>query len=165
MPSLRRISKIFTSESIFFQNILHFFLSTHLIPLIDYSFPYLPKQGELLVTIATTFGENIATKLNELPKPSSKDFIQLSARILINGCYEILKENPIKEKIDPETLEFFRHIRNASSHNGRFTFQKNEPKRKAIWKRLEITKDLDGTELFDFMAIGDIILFLQDIEN
>ncbi len=163
MANNKIISKILTSDNIFFQNILHFFLSTHLIPLKEYSFPYLPKDGELLVSIKTTSGDILATKLNELPNPSSKDFIQLSTRILINGCYEILKENPINRKVSPEIMEFFRHIRNASSHNGSFLFIRNEPTKLARWRNLEIKKDLDKTELFDFIAIGDIILFLGDI--
>ena len=116
------------------------------------------------MTMKTSSGEDITTNLEELPYPSDKDFIQISAQILINGCYEIFKENPLKEKVSSEVCEFFRHIRNASSHNGKFIFTEKANK-KAVWRELIITKDLHGVDLFDFLAVGDVILLLQDIEN
>lgn len=166
MDSNSPFVKVFCSEkSIFFQNILHFILSTHLIPLREYSSSFLSDKADYNVTLKTNFNDDITFKLNELPSPSSKDFLQLSARILINGCYEILKESPLKEKVNSEVFEFFRHIRNASSHNGQFIFKGSEPKAKAKWRKFEITKTLNGTNLFDFIAIGDTVILLEDISE
>ncbi|MFA6256810.1 MAG: hypothetical protein WCT29_00690 [Candidatus Paceibacterota bacterium] len=165
MKTSAPISKSQNSESIFFQNILHFLLSTHIIPLREYSLQYVPKNQAKIVTLKTSFGEDISTYLEELPTPSDKDFNQISARILINGCYEIFKESSIKEITSSEVVEFFRHIRNASSHKGKFIFKKDEPRKKAKWRELEITRDLNGSDLFDFIAIGDVILLLQDIDD
>lgn len=162
---MKIISKGQSSEGIFFQNILHFLLSTHIIPLREYSLQYIPKKQAKIVTLKTSFQEDISTYLEELPTPSAKDFNQISARILINGCYEIFKESSLKERTSSEIAEFFRHIRNSASHKGKFTFKKDEPKKIARWRELEITRNLNGSDLFDFMAIGDIVLLLQDIDS
>lgn len=73
--------------------------------------------------------------------------------------------------------EFLRHCRNAAAHGGRFTLRHGEPRRPAVWRELEITRDLEQSRLFDgptrsydgvergLLAIGDAIALLWDLER
>lgn len=77
-------------------------------------------------------------------------------------------------------LHFFRHIRNAAAHNGRFQFDKKaidvksgELKEKAQWNFFEIKSNMQGTKLLpnlkdennSFWDQGDLVEFLLDFEN
>ena len=93
--------------------------------------------------------------------------------MLINSAYEAClakygesKWRTLREK--HHELEFFRHIRNAASHGGFFTFKQNEPnpKRIAIWRGRQITQELRGKTLWDAnLQPGDSLVFLWDIEQ
>jgi len=76
--------------------------------------------------------------------------------------------------------EFFRHIRNASAHNGKFHFsldilnkQTGELKKNAEWETFKITSSNKEQKLFPldkddndaFWRPGDFIDFLLDFEN
>ena len=89
--------------------------------------------------------------------------------MLINTAYE-----SVASKNDHAPLfEFFRHIRNAASHNNVFNFRDWEPQREARWRSKQIDHKLKGkanpffgTVCFpDFVAAGDAILLLSDIEQ
>lgn len=99
------------------------------------------------------------------------------AEILIIGSYEILQTYKPESN---EVLEFFRHIRNAAAHNGKFHFIKNvlnkdttELKEVAKWRNFEIKSNLQNYKLFNvlkngndnFWEYGDLIEFLLDLEN
>lgn len=77
-------------------------------------------------------------------------------------------------------LQFFRHIRNAAAHNGKFHFDKkvidlknNVLIKKAKWNNFDIQPQLQGKRLIkenkdDYEAFwdqGDLIEFLLDFEN
>jgi len=81
---------------------------------------------------------------------------------------------------DKPVLQFFRHIRNAAAHNGRFHFEKNvideksrELKKKAQWNQFEIKSSLQNMKLIPkfkeeneaFWDQGDLVEFLIDFEN
>lgn len=91
--------------------------------------------------------------------------------ILINGCYESLCGQyselewlEIREKF-PE-VDFFRHVRNAASHKGSWSFRGNEPVRDARWRGKEISASMQGRKLFDkSFEIGDVFVLLSDIER
>ena len=119
------------------------------------------------VTIRTSF-DNITTYVSELLDMDQTEMAeiacvhnQLCGQILVNDCYE--KINKMNVITKAPTMEFFRHIRNACSHNGIFTITKplSLP---ATWRGFEVTMSLNGTEVFDYIAIGDILHLLSDIE-
>lgn len=95
-------------------------------------------------------------------------FASLSC-MLMNTAYETVKD---KNDQTPE-FEFFRHIRNASSHGNRFFFTDYEPKRPAIWRRITIDDSVKGKTnplfgkvcFFDFFAVPDALLLLSDIDT
>lgn len=77
-------------------------------------------------------------------------------------------------------MEFFRHIRNAAAHDGKFYFSskvidksKGKLKKDAEWSNFKITAQLQGTKLFtetkddhsDYWKQGDFIDFLLDFEK
>lgn len=81
---------------------------------------------------------------------------------------------------DSPTLQFFRHIRNAAAHNGKFHFDKQvinqasgELKLKAEWKKFIVTPTLQDLHLIArsksdtdfFWDQGDLVEFLLDFEN
>lgn len=98
------------------------------------------------------------------------------AEMLIINAYDILRS---KKPNNCEVLEFFRHIRNAAAHNGKFHFDKkvldnqNELIKIAKWNDFEIKSNLQGYKLFNilkndednFWEYGDLIDFLLDLEN
>lgn len=99
--------------------------------------------------------------------------IYQAIKILIITSYEVTKEINDKSPI----WEFFRHIRNASAHGGRFNLlfnkyeKKQEPVREAKWRSKEINESLHGTKLLiespdiGLLYTGDVILLLLDIED
>jgi hypothetical protein len=77
-------------------------------------------------------------------------------------------------------LEFFRHIRNAAAHNGKFEFHNKvldktsgDLIKPAEWKTFKITSNLQGKHLIAltkldtecFMDQGDIVEFLLEFES
>lgn len=68
-------------------------------------------------------------------------FLATSCMMLANTAYESVKH--LNDR-SPE-FEFFRHIRNASSHGNRFTFSIREPKRPASWRGAAIDHSLKGS--------------------
>jgi len=108
-------------------------------------------------------------KLAVQEKISTPLVINNLCSMLINTAYESVKEKNDKSEI----FDFFRHIRNASSHNNKFFFKNWEPIRPAKWRKQEINIALKGEKnpLFDkncfgnFIAIADAILLLWDIEQ
>lgn len=95
-------------------------------------------------------------------------FLKSCSCMLANTAYESVKD---KNDQSPE-FEFFRHIRNASSHQNVFNFIEREPLRIASWRGTEIDVSkkgasnlLHGTECFGtFIGMADLIDLLKDIE-
>lgn len=89
--------------------------------------------------------------------------------MLANTAYESVKQY----NDGSETFEFFRHIRNASSHLNIFQFNHKEPSKSAKWRGVTIDHTQKGDEniLFNkpcfghFMAVADILDLLMDIEK
>jgi hypothetical protein len=86
-------------------------------------------------------------------------------------CFN-LADGPVKQ--------FFRHIRNAAAHNGKFHFVKKTLDlqtgtllKQAKWKNFEVTASLQGTplivenknDLVGYFDQGDLVEFLLDFEN
>ena len=101
----------------------------------------------------------------------------LLAHMIINAAYE---RSISKINGDSPVKQFFRHIRNASSHNGRFHFGSgvidsgtNELKKDAKWNQFEIKASCQGQLLFPedqldtlaFWDLGDLVEFFLDFEN
>ena len=61
-------------------------------------------------------------------------------RIMLLGCYEEVRDRGYHSPI----FEFFRHIRNGCSHNNKFYFKNDEPRRPAEWRTLRIDDQLKG---------------------
>ncbi len=93
------------------------------------------------------------------------------AYMLVNAAYETVADNyrntqwlSLRQK-HPE-LEFFRHLRNAASHGGVWTFRGDEPSRPAEWRGRKLTKSLEGKRLFDAdLKPGDLLVLLSDVEK
>ena len=89
--------------------------------------------------------------------------------MLINTAYESVKD---ENDHSPE-FEFFRHIRNASSHENHFNFKYGEPRRSTAWRGViidhslkESQNPLQGELCFgNILATADAILLLWDIEQ
>ena len=84
-------------------------------------------------------------------------------RIFVISTYATLQETKTYKKIEREPIiQFYRHVRNACAHYGRFNFSSiSSP---AKWRDKEITAALIGKRVFpDFMNDGDIWFFLLDV--
>jgi len=89
------------------------------------------------------------------------DLAAFLAAGLLGSVYEVLK--PHNDFASP-VWNFFRNIRNACFHGNRFHFQGNNPGDNAIWRGLQLTRDLHGTPLFpNYLGCGDIFILLADI--
>lgn len=100
---------------------------------------------------------------------SQNDYTGSICMMLINTDYETVKE---KNDRSPE-FEFFRHVRNASSHLNKFNFFPWEPKREASWRGIEIpinpkgaANPLYGNYCFgELLGISDALYLLWDIDQ
>jgi hypothetical protein len=89
--------------------------------------------------------------------------------MLTNTAYAVAE--PYNDK--GPVFEFFRHLRNASSHGNRFNFHPKEPSRLAAWRNASIDhtkrgKDnpLYGTVCFgQYFGFADILDLLWDVEQ
>ncbi len=100
---------------------------------------------------------------------SKESYTRNCCIMLANTAYESVR----KSKTNSAEFEFFRHVRNASSHNNRFNFDDEEPRRIAKWRRIILDNKQKGkknphygTECFGFLlGPADLIDLLKDIEN
>lgn len=96
-------------------------------------------------------------------------FIGTTCLMLMNLAYESVKDH---NDHSPE-FEFFRHVRNASSHRNNFNFNPREPSRPAAWRGVVIDHTIRGQHnpLHGKQCIGpllgpaDILELLADIER
>ena len=96
-------------------------------------------------------------------------YINSCCCMLANTAYEAVKDMNDKS---PE-FEYFRHIRNASSHQNMFNFVAYEPNRPAHWKKSTIDHNLKGNQnplygtacFGTFVGVADIIDLLKEIEK
>lgn len=89
--------------------------------------------------------------------------------MLINTAYESVKDR----NDDSPEFEFFRHIRNASSHRNTFNFYPNEPSKPAAWRGMVFdhtqrgrANPLYGQACFgNVVASADALVLLWEIEQ
>lgn len=101
--------------------------------------------------------------------PATPNLVDSLYRMLVNTAYESISHLNDRSPI----FEFFRHIRNASSHGGIFNFSSHEPARPANWRGVMIdhnlhgrTNSLFGSRCFlNFLGPADPILLLWDVEQ
>jgi hypothetical protein len=61
-------------------------------------------------------------------------------------------------------IQFFRHLRNACGHDGRWNF--NELKHPAIWRDKELHMNLVGSVVFGgLLKHGDVVFLFTDIDK
>lgn len=95
-------------------------------------------------------------------------FIGYTCMMVANLAYECVR---LKNDHSPE-FEFFRHVRNASSHGNRFTFTETEPRRPAAWRgavldhaRKGSANPLHGQLCFGpVLGPADLVQLLADVE-
>ena len=100
---------------------------------------------------------------------SSSEHIISCCIMLANTAYESVKQF----HDGSATFEFFRHIRNASSHMNTFQFNHKEPVNSASWRKAVIDHRHkgEGNLLFGqhcfghFLGVSDILELLMDIEQ
>lgn len=89
-------------------------------------------------------------------------------RVAIISCYE--KTKHLNDR--SPGFEFFRHIRHGCAHNNRFMFFKKEPQYQGEWRGIAIDNEDKGEKhslfgqevLFSFLAPGDVLLLLMDMD-
>lgn len=89
--------------------------------------------------------------------------------MLMNTTYELVKDKNNQTPV----FEFFRHIRNASSHRNEFFFRSHEPRRVTEWRGKIIDHNLKGKDnplfgkecFFNFLGPADALYLLNDIEQ
>jgi hypothetical protein len=112
--------------------------------------------------------KKIATELSEHVQYLG-NFMMASAASVLILAHEHCVGKPFRNN-DP-LWEFLRHCRNAAGHGCKFNFLYDEPKRPAIWGKLEITQNHQGQPLFidgtnnGFMSPGDVLGLLWDLEQ
>lgn len=89
--------------------------------------------------------------------------------MLVISAHAVAIEHPgLKRAIreSPE-FQFFRHIRNASAHGNRFTFENGEPKRPAAWRTLKLGAATHaGTQCFGgLLTAADSLALLSDVQR
>lgn len=100
---------------------------------------------------------------------NSSDHIVSCCIMLANTAYESVKQFHDGSEI----FEFFRHIRNASSHLNTFQFIHKEPVNPARWRKAVIEQHLKGENnplygqrcFGNYLGVSDILELLLDIEQ
>lgn len=100
---------------------------------------------------------------------NSSDHIASCCIMLANTAYESVKHF----NDGSEIFEFFRHIRNASSHLNTFQFIHKEPVKPARWRKAVIEDDLKGENnplygqrcFGNYLGVSDILELLIDVEQ
>ncbi len=100
---------------------------------------------------------------------NSSDHIVSCCIMLANTAYESVKQF----NDGSETFEFFRHIRNASSHLNTFQFIHKEPVNPARWRSAIIEQRLKGENnplygqqcFGHYLGVSDILELLLDVEQ
>jgi hypothetical protein len=100
---------------------------------------------------------------------NSSDHIASCCIMLANTAYESVKHF----NDGSEIFEFFRHIRNASSHLNTFQFIHKEPVKPARWRKAVIVDDLKGENnplygqrcFGNYLGVSDILELLIDVEQ
>lgn len=118
-------------------------------------------------------GDNFFQHINQIIDTANAnanldDYSFAVSGMLMNLAYEKVKEFNDES---PE-FEFFRHVRNASSHNNKFYFKHNQPNKPAYWRKIVVDHNLKGQNnpLFEVPCFGgvmgsaDVFYLLSDIE-
>jgi hypothetical protein len=100
---------------------------------------------------------------------NSSDHIASCCIMLANTAYESVKHF----NDGSEIFEFFRHIRNASSHLNTFQFIHKEPVKPARWRKAVIEDDLKGENnplygqrcFGNYLGVSDILELSIDVEQ
>ncbi len=108
-------------------------------------------------------------KMAENGHISKSKHIASCCMMLANTAYESCKQH----NDGSEIFEFFRHIRNASSHLNVFLFNHKEPANPATWRgaKFDHHNKGDSNSLYKqtcfgyFMGVADILDLLMDIEK
>ena len=126
-----------------------------------------------------SFAGKIATSKNMLPHAlramaergeiNKADHIVSCCMMLANTAYESVKQF----NDGSETFEFFRHIRNASSHLNVFQFIPREPVHPARWRGAVIDHQRKGEQNTLYgqpcfghcLGVADILELLMDVEQ
>ena len=121
-------------------------------------------QDDTIEVDADVIAQDLATNVKYLASS-----VMRSAGALLILAHEATKDQPYRD--DGPLWEFLRHCRNAAAHGGTFSLRKAEPRHRAVWGSLEITRQSNGTPLFKhgqrsgLLSPGDPIRLLWDIEQ
>lgn len=98
------------------------------------------------------------------PKNLRSTFTHLNSVFLIS-MWSLLIETKTYDQISKDPIiQFFRHVRNACAHSGRFNF--TELPRPAKWRDKEITLAQRDLELFPrFLMDGDVVLLTLEVNQ
>ncbi len=99
--------------------------------------------------------------------------LSLAAQQLVGHCWELLRQANLAPCPKEPVLEFFRHVRNGCFHGNAFHFRGGEPRNRAEWRGLIVTKNLHGQRIFRadlqdsdyFLNWGDPLLLLNDVSR
>ena len=116
--------------------------------------------------------DSIEINIEEIANDLFNNYLYLlSYQIKAAGVLFIVAYETTKKYNDNSPIwNFLYHCRNAAAHNGKFKIT-NVKKIPAKWGQFEITKSLEGTNLFripnrgGLLGIGDPIRLLWDIEQ
>lgn len=131
-------------------------------------------ENDRLISYGSKTDEIIFQHINEIiiefDENLNKDTIsELVACMFINICYETVSSFNDKS---PE-FEFFRHIRNAASHNNTFCFKEWEPSRPAKWRGIDLDTSMKGSKnpfqgqkcIGNIIGSADLLYLINDIEK
>jgi hypothetical protein len=168
-----------SDKSIFYKNILAFFICLNGIPaLFDSNYVSTIKFDDSINLKGKTTGNNRFKRLELIEQmkvefPNVKNAVKILIQQLVISCYVSVEDQNDKS---PE-FEFFRHLRNGCAHGNKFNFRNHkdkktnkviydEPSRPAKWNGLEINQTLHGSKvIFDFIAGGDVLKLLIDMSK
>lgn len=109
-------------------------------------------EAHRIVTEISTSGPELQTTINQV---TSAFVAAMWDTLTMHAHYDLIATKP--------EIQFFRHLRNACGHDGKWNF--TELKYPAVWRDKELTVEHSGKEIFNcLLKHGDIVLLFTDID-
>lgn len=93
--------------------------------------------------------------------------VEQTTGAFVTAMWDLLNSHERYEKIaSAPDVQFFRHLRNACGHDGRWSFKEKELVRRASWRDKSLTMADVGTPVFQkVLKHGDVMLIFLDLDR
>jgi hypothetical protein len=160
------------------RNRAHLLLGAYVDSLVGAFALHLPKVADIVrahapeMTVESSYsGEHVNLHadvvVNDLVRsgPRMITLVDQITAAFVAGMWDTLKSHAHYDQIATNAdIQFFKHLRNACGHDGRWNFP--ELRHRAAWRDKELGSEHSGSKVFGgLLKHGDVILLMTDIDS